>query len=83
VRGRRFDEQAKVIVAGVASLALFVGATGFASADKNNGVETAFLCPIVGDGVLGAPGIDAIEPPAGTSILPGNNQLACMPTSRP
>jgi hypothetical protein len=39
-----------------------------------------FLCPVVGDGVLnadahnGANGVGAITPPAGTSLLPGNNQ---------
>jgi hypothetical protein len=64
----------KMVAAGVASLVLFLGATGFASADQDNGVGTSFLCPIVGDGVLDAPGIDAISPPAGTSILPGKNQ---------
>jgi hypothetical protein len=64
----------RLFVGGALSLALFLGATGYASADQNNGVEEAFLCPIVGDGVIGAPGIEAIDPPAGTSILPGNNQ---------
>ncbi len=40
-----------------------------------------FLCPIVGDGVLnadahnGSGGVVAISPPAGTSLLPGNNQV--------
>jgi hypothetical protein len=39
-----------------------------------------FLCPIVGDGVTNADarngdnGVQAINPPAGTSLLPGNNQ---------
>ena len=42
--------------------------------------EDAFLCPVVGDGVLNADdqngdnGVEAIEPPVGTSFLPGNNQ---------
>jgi hypothetical protein len=47
-----------------------------ASADQT-GTPDAFLCPIVGDGVLNAAsngGVSAIQPPAGTSILPGNNQ---------
>jgi hypothetical protein len=41
---------------------------------------TAFLCPVVGDGVLNADyhngdnGVSAIQPPVGTSFLPGNNQ---------
>jgi hypothetical protein len=39
-----------------------------------------FLCPVVGDGVLNADdkngdnGVVAIEPPVGTSLLPGKNQ---------
>lgn len=40
----------------------------------------AFLCPVVGGGVLNADsqngdnGVSAITPPVGTSLLPGNNQ---------
>jgi hypothetical protein len=40
----------------------------------------AFLCPVVGDGVLNADsrngdnGVSTITPPVGTSFLPGNNQ---------
>jgi hypothetical protein len=40
----------------------------------------AFLCPVVGDGVNNADskngdnGVEAIDPPVGTSLLPGNNQ---------
>jgi len=65
----------KKLIAAVAwGLALSALGTGYASADQDNGVDSAFLCPIVGDGVLGAPGIEAITPPAGTSISPGNNQ---------
>ena len=51
-----------------------IGTTAIASADD------AFLCPVVGDGVLNADdhngdnGVSAIAPPVGTSILPGNNQ---------
>jgi hypothetical protein len=39
-----------------------------------------FLCPVVGDGVKNADsrngdhGVEAIEPPVGTSFFPGNNQ---------
>ena len=39
-----------------------------------------FLCPIIGDGAINADahngdnGISVINPPAGTSQLPGNNQ---------
>ena len=42
--------------------------------------DDPFLCPVVGDGVLNADshngdnGVEAIEPPVGTSLLPGNNQ---------
>lgn len=59
------------ILAAVAVLAL--ATAGTASAEP-------FLCPIVGDGVInadaqnGANGVQAINPPAGTSLLPGKNQ---------
>jgi len=42
--------------------------------------EAAFLCPVVGDGVLNADahngdnGVSTITPPVGTSFLPGDNQ---------
>ena len=42
--------------------------------------SAAFLCPVVGDGVNNADekngdnGVSAINPPVGTSFLPGNNQ---------
>jgi len=42
--------------------------------------HAAFLCPVVGDGVLNADshngdnGVAAIQPPVGISFLPGNNQ---------
>jgi hypothetical protein len=51
-----------------------VASVGTAAADE------AFLCPVVGDGVLNADahngdnGVAAIQPPVGTSFLPGNNQ---------
>ncbi len=50
-----------------------IATTAIASADDHN----AFLCPVVGDGVLVADahgGVDTIAPPVGTSLLPGNNQ---------
>ena len=49
---------------------------GVASASEHN----AFLCPVVGDGVLNADahngdhGVSAINPPVGTSFLPGKNK---------
>ncbi len=52
-----------------------LGTTTVASAS-----DAPFLCPVVGDGVLNADdnngdnGVSAIEPPVGTSLLPGNNQ---------
>jgi hypothetical protein len=54
-------------------LGAMVASTGVAAAE-------AFLCPVVGDGVLNADahngdgGVSAIEPPVGTSLLPGSNQ---------
>lgn len=51
-----------------------IGTTAVASAND------AFLCPVVGDGVLNADshngdnGVSTIAPPVGTSFLPGNNQ---------
>lgn len=59
------------LVAVVAAAAL--GVAGTASA-------APFLCPIVGAGVTNADshngdnGVQAIYPPAGTSLSPGNNQ---------
>ena len=61
------------LATGVAVAAM--GTAGAASAQP-------FLCPIVGDGVVNADtrngdnGVQAISPPAGTSLLPGNNQAA-------
>ena len=60
-----------LIVAGISS------GTVAASADEG---DPPFLCPIVGDGVNnaddhnGSNGVSTINPPAGTSFLPGNNQ---------
>lgn len=54
-----------------------ISGTAIASADADTG---AFLCPVVGDGVLNADAhngdnrVSAIQPPVGTSLLPGNNQ---------
>lgn len=61
------------------SIALFSSSV-IASADQDNGVDDAFLCPVVGHGVLnadennGGNGVEAITPPVGTSLLPGKNQ---------
>lgn len=62
----------KVIIWGLISGGLIVFTSTISAA--------AFLCPVVGDGVLNADdnngdhGVDAISPPVGTSFLPGNNQ---------
>ncbi len=54
---------------------LLVGVFAFTST-----ASAAFLCPVVGDGVLNADahngdhGVEAITPPVGTSQLPGKNQ---------
>jgi len=59
----------------IASLFLLIGALAL-----TNTAAAAFLCPVVGEGVLNADnrngdhGVEAIEPPVGTSFLPGNNQ---------
>ena len=64
----------RVLVALGVLLIVAIGTTAIASADD------AFLCPVVGDGVLtadghnGENGVSTIEPPVGTSFLPGNNQ---------
>ncbi len=58
----------------------WLGSTGTSLADEPDPDSTAFLCPIVGDGVMtadannGDNGVSVINPPAGTSFLPGNNQ---------
>ena len=62
------------------ALALVVVAGALAGPSVASADEGAFLCPVVGDGVLNADahngdhGVSAIEPPVGTSFLPGNNQ---------
>jgi hypothetical protein len=71
--------KAKVIVtlAVVAFVFLLLAPTALAAKpDGPAGPPGAFLCPVVGDGVLTAPGrADAvITPPVGTSFLPGKNQ---------
>jgi hypothetical protein len=67
-----FDMRGRLaLVTGVAVVAL--GTAGAASAEP-------FLCPIVGAGVTNADshngdnGVQTISPPAGTSLLPGQNQ---------
>ncbi len=60
--------------------AAVIGGTVTASADQDNGIDSAFLCPVVGHGVNiadsknGDNGVEAINPPVGTSLLPGKNQ---------
>lgn len=59
----------------VLTVLLFAGVLAIASPVS----AEPFLCPIVGDGVLNADahngdhGVSAIQPPAGTSLLPGKN----------
>ena len=61
-----------------------MGTAAVASADEGS---TAFLCPVVGDGVNNADahngdnGVSAINPPVGTSFLPGNNQAGANANS--
>ena len=67
----KFIAIALVIVAGV------IASPAVASASHET---SPFLCPIVGEGVVNADarngdnGVAVIGPPAGTSLLPGNNQ---------
>jgi hypothetical protein len=65
------------------ALVLLFATTSIAFADAPDPVdnnEPVFLCPVVGDGVNtadshnGDNGVAAIDPPVGTSLIPGNNQ---------
>ncbi len=72
------------VLAATALIAVgLIGGTALVSADAPDGPvgpPGPFLCPVVGDGVLNADdhngdnGVATITPPAGTSLLPGNNQ---------
>ena len=61
-------------------LAVFAAVGVVALATAGSASAEPFLCPIVGAGVNNADaqngdnGVQAISPPAGTSLLPGNNQ---------
>jgi hypothetical protein len=65
-------------------IAVFFGVTSLALGTAGTAAAQPFLCPIVGDGVLNADahngdnGVAAIMPPAGTSLLPGNNQAGAQ-----
>ncbi|MCH7983933.1 MAG: hypothetical protein IIC28_08200 [Chloroflexi bacterium] len=67
----------KFLAIALTILAGSIAGPAIASADDNSG---AFLCPVVGDGVVNADahngdnGVSIITPPVGTSFLPGNNQ---------
>lgn len=58
----------RFLIAGGVAAALFAGATGFASADQDNGTN-AFLCPVVGAGVPGA-----VEIGGGYTFLPNGGE---------
>lgn len=66
----------KVALTAALAAASFV-VVGIAAAPA---AHAAFLCPVVGDGVLNADshngdnGVSTVTPPVGTSFLPGNNQ---------
>lgn len=66
----------------VALMFLFVGVLAF-----TNSASAAFLCPVVGDGVVNADdhngdnGVEDIEPLVGTSLLPGKNQAGAHANS--
>ncbi len=65
----------RILIVVAAVMMLLVGSSAVAFAD-----DAPFLCPVVGGGVLNADDkngdnrVEAIEPPVGTSLLPGNNQ---------
>lgn len=55
---------------------LFSATTGVASADRDNGDANAFLCPVTGEGVLNAPGLEGEAGPypgGGGTFTPGNS----------
>jgi hypothetical protein len=62
------------------SVVLMIVAVGVLATTALASAGPAFLCPVVGDGVLNADahngdnGVSAIQPPVGTSLLPGQNQ---------
>jgi hypothetical protein len=68
-------------------LAVFAAVIVVALATAGTASAQPFLCPIVGDGVLNADmsngdnGVQAITPPAGASLLPGNNQAGANANS--
>lgn len=64
----------KVLLSGAAALSLVVVGTGAASADQS-GDPNAFLCPVVGEGVLNSPIATAGPyPGGGATFLPGKEQ---------
>ncbi len=64
----------KILFSGLAALTLVGAATGVASAD-HTGDPNAFICSVVGEGVLNSPKLDANPfPGGGATFLPGNEQ---------
>ena len=64
----------RLIAVGVASLVVFAAGTGLASADENNEIDGAFLCPITGSGSVNSP--NTIEGfPFGFSLTPANGTM--------
>ena len=61
-------------------IAIAAAATGGVMLTPGVAAAAPFLCPVVGDGVVNADahngdnGVEAIAPPVGTSLLPGNNR---------
>lgn len=68
-------------------LVFAVVAVGMISTAAISFADDPFLCPVVGDGVINADehngdnGVSVIEPPVGTSFLPGNNQAGANSNS--
>jgi hypothetical protein len=65
----------KALVSGFAAIALLAAGSGIASADQN-GDPNAFICPVVGAGVLNSPKLDAHLFGFGdaATFLPGKEQ---------
>ena len=65
----------KVLISAFVAMTLVAGGSGIASADQT-GDPNAFICPVVGEGVLNSPKLDAhlFDFGGAATFLPGNEQ---------